>query len=178
MKQFILLFDTKCTQIVTLWPTSVRPFMLAVTALAFPVVLLPIIVAGTVLFYNRGNHTVSASFFVVLLSLGVNSLLKLFLHRNRPGTLYVGAMKYKTYSFPSGHAFGAVVTYGFIAHLLIQVASLVVGVAIFLLSVLLIISIGVSRIYLGAHFPTDVVAGWIFGTVSLVLIINYLHPLV
>ena len=152
--------------------------MLFVTALAFPVVLLPALIAAILISYANGNYLLCGSFLAVLLSLGVNSLLKLFLHRSRPDTLYVGAMKFKTFSFPSGHAFGAVVTYGFLAYLLMMLVAPISAVLIAIVAVMLMLVIGVSRIYLGAHFPTDVLGGWLLGLLSLFLIIYYLKPVV
>lgn len=101
-----------------------------------------------------------------------NSLLKHFIHRTRPDTLYVSEMYFKTSSFPSGHAFGSTVICGLLLYLslkylpepwsLVTTASL--GAFIFL--------VGVSRIYLGAHYPTDVIAGWILGGIVVTLIVR------
>lgn len=150
--------------------------MLAATALGFPVVLVPICIVSMVVFYLKNNYKVSEAFFVALLSMGVNSFLKLFIHRTRPDTLYVGAMRFKTYSFPSGHSFGAMVLYGLITYLLYNYLPQPWNIVAVVVGILIILSIGISRIYLGAHFPTDVVGGWVFGAVALALIIVFIKP--
>ena len=79
-------------------------------------------------------------------------------------------VKLQTYSFPSGHAVGATVFYGFAAILLwFYIASklwrAVIGTAI----VAVIVTVGFSRVYLGAHYPTDVLAGFLEGVAWLSL---------
>lgn len=85
-------------------------------------------------------------------------------------------MVLETYSFPSGHAASSVVIFGLIAliawHLLPQpYASIAVG-----LLVALIVLIGISRVYLGAHYATDVLVGWLVGAVGLAIIIWIVRP--
>lgn len=64
-------------------------------------------------------------------------------------------------SFPSGHAQGAVVNWGYLAHRLRNRVFWAVAV-------LLIIGIGFSRVVLGVHFPQDVLGGWLIGLILLV----------
>lgn len=98
------------------------------------------------------------------------SVLKLVLRRVRPRNDYVESMLFKTFSFPSGHAAGSVVSFG--------LAAAVIGfkwpeLALASWSVAIVISIfvGISRIYLGAHYVSDVVGGWLFGSIGLTMII-------
>ena len=96
---------------------------------------------------------------------------KLVFHRARP-TLFAPIMPATGYSFPSGHSLFAMSVYGLIGYFagtlvhdradrrLIQAATL-----------LLIALIGASRIYLGVHYPTDVLAGWSAGVPWLALCI-------
>lgn len=74
------------------------------------------------------------------------------------------------FSFPSGHSMGSLIFYGFIAYFIMR-SRLEKGLKVLSLVVLgaLVVLIGTSRIYLGAHFPSDVIAGYAAGTIWLVL---------
>ncbi|MGB2900942.1 MAG: phosphatase PAP2 family protein [Candidatus Acidiferrum sp.] len=102
--------------------------------------------------------------------------LKLAFHRPRP-VGYFGPTP-TTYSFPSGHAMGSVCFYGVLAAILAARAS---GRAakwwIWTGAVLLIGMIGYSRIYLGVHYPSDVIAGYCAGAVWVVAVgfLNKIH---
>ncbi|WP_305988558.1 bifunctional DedA family/phosphatase PAP2 family protein [Roseibium sp. MMSF_3544] len=88
-------------------------------------------------------------------------LFKLILHRSRPIELYAGA---DAYSFPSGHATLTAVLFGICAVLIAHDLSRWLKATIFTISATLVITIGFSRVYLGAHWLSDVVAGLLFGT--------------
>jgi len=103
--------------------------------------------------------------------LGISTLSSI--RRDRPAHLRL--IKQGGYSFPSGHAMISVAVYGILIYIIyknIKNKKLKVTLTTFLL--FLIIGIGLSRIYVGVHFPSDVIAGFSLATVLLVLIINYL----
>jgi len=87
-------------------------------------------------------------------------VLKFTLGRHRPSNLYSGV---EQFSFPSGHATLSIVVYGFMAFLLARKKSLNVRIAITLTATLLIALISFSRLYLGAHWFSDVLAGLSLG---------------
>ena len=86
--------------------------------------------------------------------------LKITFHRARP-TPFVGTVP-ASYSFPSGHALSSFCFYGVLAGLLCaRIENRAVRWLIWGLAAALVFCIGLSRIYLGVHYPTDVLAGYI-----------------
>ena len=135
--------------------------MVAITELGDAQVLLPVIVVALGWFVVR-RLWLTAGYWIA--AVGVAELLagviKLALHRPRPQLLYAGIDQF---SFPSGHAVMSTAAYGFLAYLLLRRTSAAwrhVGTAV---TVLLIALIGLSRLYLGAHWLSDVLGGLAFG---------------
>ena len=87
-----------------------------------------------------------------------SALLKLLFHRPRP-VLFFDLTRALNYSFPSGHAFAGTVFYGLLAVILMGVYPRR-RFAIAAAAALLILLIGISRVYLGYHYPSDVLGGW------------------
>jgi len=104
---------------------------------------------------------------VLLLALSSNLLLKQVINRTRPEIEHLVTVK--TLSYPSGHAMTAMAFYGFLIFLFyrFKIHAFLKTVIIIFLAVL-ILSIGISRIYLGVHFPSDVVGGFIAGFIWVV----------
>ncbi len=95
-----------------------------------------------------------------------NLLLKGVFQRERPN-LYRLAEE-TGFSFPSGHSMAAFALYGVLAYLLWRhIASKKGRLALIALAALLVLSIGLSRIYLGVHYPSDVLAGYLASMVWL-----------
>ncbi len=96
-------------------------------------------------------------------------ILKLFFHRPRPAPQIVAAYGY---SFPSGHAFLAIIVYGFLIYMAWRlVRGEVLRFLIFSMSFIMIILIGISRVYLNVHWLTDVLGGYAAGLAWLVFCI-------
>ena len=132
------------------------PVVIAVLALA--------IISGV----RRGEHRAAHCLLAVSVASEVfNWVLKHLVARPRP-TLFEEIATLHTYSFPSGHAMTGAAVYGMIGVVLAREyprfrRQLAVAVPI------LVILIGVSRIFLGVHWPTDVLAGWAAGTALLLV---------
>jgi undecaprenyl-diphosphatase len=113
-----------------------------------------------------------AALFLLASVLGgtaISSLLKILFERARPD-IVPQATRVFTASFPSGHALLSAVVYLTIASLLVRIHSdRTVRLYILLVAVFLTIMVGISRVYLGVHWPTDVVAGWCVGAAWAIL---------
>lgn len=147
-----------------LGPSWVESAARDVTSLGSFVVLL-IVSLGVIGFELTLGRVRSAALVAVAVGGGalLSSALKGLLQRPRPD-LVPHVVDVHTFSFPSGHAMLSAVTYLTLGALLARLQS---GRAtrIYALAVALILTflVGVSRVYLGVHWPTDVLAGWTVG---------------
>jgi undecaprenyl-diphosphatase len=127
-------------------------------------------------FIADGRRTAAA--FLVVASLGGEAWdqgLKLFFRRARPEAFF-GISQPDTYSFPSGHSMASFCFYGALALIAIaQTRSPLRRWAIGLGVVALALMVGFSRIYLGVHYPTDVLGGYLAGIAWLALICGTGH---
>ena len=129
--------------------------------------LIPVIISLIAYFLIKKNNWMAIRTAAILLSsLLVMSLLKSLIHRHRPPDPLVEGIT--NYSFPSGHAFMSVAFYGLLIwYVTIYInAKWIRRIVIFFL-LLVIASIGFSRIYLRVHYATDVIAGICIGFVWL-----------
>ncbi|MBT3070391.1 phosphatase PAP2 family protein [Rhodomicrobium sp. Az07] len=93
----------------------------------------------------------------------VNNTLKALVQRARPDFVAEIA-ETSTYSFPSGHAFMSAVTFLILGALIARARPGAMGrTFVFAVAVALTLLIGLSRVYLGMHWPSDVLAGWCAG---------------
>lgn len=145
---------------------TIDSVMIAITELGDAQVLLPVILIALAWFLV---HRLWLTAVYWLIAIGVaevlTKVLKIALHRPRPGSLYAGI---EQFSFPSGHATMSIVVYGFLALLLSRAApsrfrKAVVTLAVVTLAGVLIGLIALSRLYLGAHWLSDVLGGLSFG---------------
>ena len=97
-------------------------------------------------------------------------------HRPRPPVFRLDPAP-PTSSFPSGHTAAAVIVYGFLAFVLWRyMANRYLAAMLCTLLIAVPIAVGLSRLYRGAHFPTDVLAGAVLGIVWLSFVIRTLMP--
>lgn len=148
------------------------------TALGSHVVLiLVVLIVASYLLLLRDRTT---ALFVVVSALSgtfLNTLLKLLFGRPRPDIIS-HLTEVATLSFPSGHAALSAVIYLTIGFLLAGTHRSFVFRAYFIgVAIVLTLLVGVSRIYLGVHYPTDVIGGWSFGTAWALLCLSGLQAL-
>jgi len=111
------------------------------------------------------NWKFSVQMILILILASVsNIMLKQFVNRARPDAEHLVTVN--TLSFPSGHAMSAMAFYGFLFYLCTQMRmARFVRILLMTTLILLIVSIGLSRIYLGVHYPSDVAAGFMGGLI-------------
>lgn len=151
-------------------------FMKSITFIGNLIGYLLIIPILTVFFIIRKNWRLSLEITIVLLlSSGLNIFLKNFIGRERPPE--IGRLVFADfYSFPSGHAMSAITFYGFIVYLcFILIKKVWLKYVIVFLCISITILIGLSRIYLGVHYPSDILAGYIAGLAWLMFCIIVLN---
>ncbi len=146
-------------------PAWLKQVMIDVTALGGETVLtLIVIVAAGFLAITRRwltfwlvlGGTISGSWAV--------ALIKTTVARPRPA-LIDHVVEVWSASFPSGHAANSAIIYLTVSLLLMQIVEgRIARWYMIAVAVLLVTAIGVSRVYLGVHWPSDVLAGWSFGT--------------
>jgi undecaprenyl-diphosphatase len=127
------------------------------------VVMMVVTISGFFLWLT--NHRYSALLLLISTAGGIllNNLLKAGFSRPRPQVVEWGTTVVSS-SFPSGHAMSAAVVYGTVAYLAARLQRRHLHrSATLALAGILIILIGISRLYLGVHYPSDVIAGVIIG---------------
>jgi membrane-associated phospholipid phosphatase len=109
---------------------------------------------------------------ILLLSTSVNDALKMAFHGPRPywySTDVIGYASETSFGVPSGHAQIAFGVWGMLATSIRKWWG-------WLIAILVILLIGISRLYLGAHFPHDVILGWLIGALLLWLVLRFWKP--
>jgi membrane-associated phospholipid phosphatase len=169
------------------WDLSVNRMIRSITLPGFSTLMVAISWLGsgivpTILVVGAGVALMAAGFRLegiicligVPLAAGINSLMKLLIARPRPDASIIEVMKhYDHHSFPSGHVVFFVVYFGFLfflSYVLLRRGPL--RNALFAVLGLLIALIGVSRIYMGAHWPSDTIGAYLIGGLWLMLMIE------
>jgi membrane-associated phospholipid phosphatase len=130
-----------------------------------PVRLSPLGLLAAGVFLYRGWRRGALLVVVTLAGAwAVDTGLKLLYGRARPEAFFDYYPAPESYSFPSGHALFSVCFFGGLAVLLThRLNGRLVQTAVWLVALVLILLIGASRVYLGVHYPTDVVGGYAMG---------------
>src|SRR5215217_9216322 len=144
--------------------------MRLVTALGYYYVVVPLLAVAVYLFYRRGLR-LSAILLAVSTggSIVLTTVLKGVFQRARP-ELFDSGYQASFYSFPSGHATVAVGFYGMLTLILAYRLRGNARWAVAVSGILVVLLIGFSRLYLGVHYPTDVVAGYLAALLWLICV--------
>jgi undecaprenyl-diphosphatase len=146
--------------------------MKLITSLGSQVILTVLLVTSLLWLVFKRKDYWGGLFYMIAVAGGglLNLALKHWFSRQRPENALIVE---HGFSYPSGHAMGSLIFYGFLGYLVVR--SQRNRSTKFLLTcafILIILSIGFSRIYLGVHYPSDILAGFSAGTVWLLLCIG------
>lgn len=143
-------------------------FFKTITCFGNSIVIILIVLVFIVIFRNKDSLLLSIS---ALDSVIVNTILKHIIRRDRPSV--VRLISQGGYSFPSGHAMISVCVYGFLLYLAYnKINNKWIKYICCLLLGLLIILIGISRIYVGVHYASDIIAGYSLAIIEVILLVQ------
>jgi undecaprenyl-diphosphatase len=164
LRQETMFFDTSLSHAVYAMRTpALTEAMIIISLLGADIALLFAGVITIVLAWR--NHKHEAILFVTVLGVGLllNNVLKFIFQRPRPSIDPILDLSV-SYSFPSGHAMNAFIFYLVVAYFVYHFTkNKFLSVIAAILALCLIFLIGFSRVYLGVHYPSDVLAGFIAG---------------
>jgi len=163
----VLAFDERIRTLVhDLASPRLTTVMRAASLYGGPAVLVPAGLLVAVAFLIRGWHRGALLVVVTLAGSGLlNGLLKFSFARVRPASFFDYPLPGSP-SFPSGHALYAASVFGGLAVLLTaRIRNLLLQVAIWFVAISLLLLVGLSRVYLGVHYPSDVLAGYAIGAI-------------
>ena len=149
--------------------------MRLVTNIFLPEIILPIVAVILTVLIFKHKRLQEVLLLLMVLGNAMTLILKPIVHRMRPTSIQAVILDQQhSYSFPSGHAMAAMTVGGAIillAHHKRRASPWLVT-----LVVVLILLAGVSRVYLGAHWPSDVLAGYVLGWLWLVFVWKGIRP--
>ena len=163
-------FDTEIHDIILMidFPL-VSGFWMVITTLANPIFIILLLIILLLIINNKKYGLLMV--FNTINILFLNQILKLLFSRPRPFELML--IEETGYSFPSGHAMLSLAFYGFLIYIVWKVnLSKMVKKILTAFLIILILLIGVSRIYLGVHYPSDILGGFAISLVYLIIFIK------
>ena len=125
------------------------------------------------------NRRIGGSIAINLASIGlINHILKEIIQRPRP-PIEFRMVEESSFSFPSGHAMASMAFYGLMMYYIYNYLKneKLKNIICTILSILILL-VGVSRIYLGVHYASDVIAGFLLSIIYLVLYITFILKLI
>ena len=143
-------------------------YFINITKLANTIPVICIVIVLLLLIQDKTRYILGIATITTVLS---NQGIKHLIQRVRPE--HIKLIKQGGYSYPSGHTMISIALYGFLIYYVLKhIENIYLKIILVILLTLLIISIGLSRIYLGVHYPTDVLGGYLLSIPILILVIK------
>jgi undecaprenyl-diphosphatase len=134
--------------------------MTVISLLGYDILIVELVFALALFLFLRWRHAAGWLAVSMAGALALDLALKYAFHRQRPQPFF--GEQLHSYSFPSGHALCSFCFYAVLAGLIAaRIRSFPLRVAVGVAAAAIVISIGISRIYLGMHYPSDVIAGYL-----------------
>lgn len=157
--------------IIKIMNSNITAIMIFISFLGSAITLITLALAS--IFLVKDKKYSKIIMLNLALSFILNRILKLIIARPRPPRLRL--VIENGYSFPSGHSMVSFAFYGFLIYLINKnLKNKKIKYPLIILLSLLILLIGISRIYLGVHYVTDVLGGYIIGLIYLIVFIKIL----
>lgn len=172
----MILFDLPVYRfIMSIFPVSMlmTTIMKMITTLGSSIVIVAGLISVAILIKDKKYFKI----FILANLLGViiNNVIKLIIHRPRPSQTMALAAE-TSYSFPSGHSMMSMIFYGLIVYYVQKfVKKKWLRNLITIVLAIVILAVGITRIYLGVHYATDVLAAYVIGAIYLVCFIKILE---
>ena len=148
----------------------VTPIMKAITFLGNATFLIPLTLIICIVIKNKKISWLIALNLIIITIL--NQTLKFLLQRPRPIEFQI--IQEKGYSFPSGHSMVSMAFYGFLIYLIYHfIKNKTIKVSFITLLGFCIIMVGISRMYLGVHYTSDVIAGFCLSIAYLIVYTSF-----
>jgi len=162
----IVNFDKYWSAIFITWHSGLGTAIFSgITLLGNWQLVIPVIFLIVYFLYKKNKREyIIPLIFTVISAEAITFLGKILVHRSRPLGATITELDF---SFPSGHATIAVAFYGYLAYLYLRNNKAKRAVTIFG-ALIIILLIGFSRLYLGVHYISDVLAGYLVGLLALI----------
>lgn len=148
----------------------IRFFVLITSLASTPITCLVVLLTVVLCWAIRQYYIIIGLLVAVIGSTAFTFFSKMLFQRARPIDILLHE---STYSFPSGHATVTIALYGFIAYMAIRFSrNFVIQVRVVMMTILLTILIGLSRILLNEHYLSDVLGGYLVGILWLMVAIS------
>ncbi len=148
---------------------SITPYMKIITNFGGATCLITITILLLILIKNKKIGLITLTNLVLITIL--NQMLKIVLKRPRPTEFRI--INETGYSFPSGHSMISMAFYGLLIYLIYKkIKNKYLKATLIIILLLLILAIGISRIYLGVHYVSDVIGGFLISISYLIVYIK------